>query len=200
MRIDRLNDALQMRLWRLRVLWATWRERGVVPDSYLRRVMALHRLLGVPPDYAARGMLLHRECEDLVEVSCGPGGRGRMMSAAIKMRWLDMQTAAAAADIALLVKSAFRSVDEQALIFREQLAATCHVAQLMTWVAAPGYSEHHSGRALDIGADGADDDFENSAAFQWLVTNAGRFGFELSYPRGNAYEFMYEPWHWYCRD
>ena len=60
-----------------------------------------------------------------------------------------------------------------------------------------GYEE--VARALDIGAPGeppAEESFEQTPAFAWLVTNAGAFGFTLSYPRDNPHGIVYEPWHW----
>ncbi|MNW15580.1 D-alanyl-D-alanine carboxypeptidase [compost metagenome] len=38
--------------------------------------------------------------------------------------------------------------------------------------------------------------FEQTPAFAWLQANADRFGFVLSFPRGNACGYLYEPWHW----
>ncbi|WP_338924995.1 D-alanyl-D-alanine carboxypeptidase family protein (plasmid) [Pseudomonas silesiensis] len=38
--------------------------------------------------------------------------------------------------------------------------------------------------------------FEETDAFAWLTKHAGSFGFEMSYPKGNARGFNYEPWHW----
>ena len=67
----------------------------------------------------------------------------------------------------------------------------------------PGFSEHHSGRALDLGTPGCDglsEDFEATQAFEWLSESASRFGFVLSYPHDNAWGFSYEPWHWALRE
>jgi D-alanyl-D-alanine carboxypeptidase len=68
-------------------------------------------------------------------------------------------------------------------------------------LAPPGYSEHQTGWALDIGDDkdpAADDNplFERTAAFRWLQKNARRYGFELSFPPKNWQGVIYEPWHW----
>ena len=73
------------------------------------------------------------------------------------------------------------------------------VEQILTVNAAPGYSEHHSGNALDIGTPGeapAEASFETTAAFEWLATHAGKFHFHMSYPRDNIHGIVYEPWHW----
>jgi len=77
------------------------------------------------------------------------------------------------------------------------------VEEILTVNAAPGYSEHHSGYALDIGTPGeppAEESFESTAAFAWLGEHAGRFGFQLSYPRDNPHGIVYEPWHWCWHD
>jgi hypothetical protein len=42
-----------------------------------------------------------------------------------------------------------------------------------------------------------EEEFEHSQAFQWLIQNAHKFGFRLSYPRGNKFGIAYEPWHWF---
>jgi hypothetical protein len=66
--------------------------------------------------------------------------------------------------------------------------------------AAPGFSEHHSGRALDIGCPGyahLEEEFEQSPAFAWLQRRGGEFGFRMSFPRNNSIGVLYEPWHWY---
>ena len=44
-----------------------------------------------------------------------------------------------------------------------------------------------------------DEAFESTAAYAWLAKHARRFGFSLSYPRGNPEGFLYEPWHWRYR-
>ena len=73
--------------------------------------------------------------------------------------------------------------------------------QGIRWVAPSGYSEHHTGWALDIGDElnpKADDNptFENTAAYRWLYQNARRFYFELSFPKNNWQGVGFEPWHW----
>ena len=65
--------------------------------------------------------------------------------------------------------------------------------------AAPGFSEHHSGRAIDIATPGTRPltvEFERSKAFAWLTANAAAFGFTMPYGRGNTFGFEFEPWHW----
>ena len=67
--------------------------------------------------------------------------------------------------------------------------------------APPGYSEHHTGFAIDL-TDGnfpkkdLTIDFENTNAYKWLTRHAQDFGFELSFPPNNLQGLSYEPWHW----
>lgn len=113
--------------------------------------------------------------------------------------WRRMQAAAREDDIALEAISGYRSHDYQLGIFERKLARGLTVAQILAVNAAPGYSEHHGGRALDIGTPGepaAEESFEATPAFAWLHRRAGEFRFALSYPRGNPHGIVYEPWHW----
>ena len=64
--------------------------------------------------------------------------------------------------------------------------------------ADQGYSEHQLGTAIDfttseIGTTYSG--FEKTPAYQWLLDNAYKYGFILSYPEGNTY-YQFEPWHW----
>lgn len=168
-------------------------------DDYTRRVKALHRKLRVPRDYTLRGLAFHREASELVSAPCGRDGKQHSMTPATLARWLAMQAAAAEDGIPILVASAFRSVDDQAQLIRRQLRyCDSGIEGLLGWIAAPGYSEHHTGEALDFECIPADTAFENTPTFEWLCRNAGKFGFSLSYPPGNGYGVIYEPWHWRC--
>ena len=68
---------------------------------------------------------------------------------------------------------------------------------------APGYSEHHTGRAVDIATPGSrplTEDFESTDAFRWLQAEATGFGFAMTYPRDNPWGIIYEPWHWSTKE
>ncbi|WP_313320325.1 D-alanyl-D-alanine carboxypeptidase family protein [Stenotrophomonas sp.] len=116
--------------------------------------------------------------------------------------WQRMQQAAAIDGLALDAISGYRSHAYQLGIFERKLARGLSVADILTVNAAPGYSEHHSGAALDISAPGeppAEESFEHTAAFAWLQQHAPGFGFHMSYPRDNPHGIVYEPWHWCYR-
>lgn len=69
-------------------------------------------------------------------------------------------------------------------------------------VAPPGYSEHATGYALDFavrpstGCPDVEGCMAASPQARWLLANAPRFGFELSFPGGNRQQVKWEPWHW----
>jgi D-alanyl-D-alanine carboxypeptidase len=80
-----------------------------------------------------------------------------------------------------------------------KLAKGRSIDEVLTVNAPPGCSEHHSGRAVDVGCAGTaplEESFETTPAFAWLQRHAAAFGFSLSYPRGNRHGYLYEPWHW----
>ena len=90
-------------------------------------------------------------------------------------------------------------VDIMLALEKNQWGAGQSVSDILNVNAAPGFSEHHTGRAIDLAEPGAEpltEDFESSAAFVWLEKNAANFGFSMSYPRENRQGFIYEPWHW----
>lgn len=67
-----------------------------------------------------------------------------------------------------------------------------------TFSADQGYSEHQLGTTIDFTTEksaGSLAGFDSTEAYTWLTRNAYRYGFVLSYPKGNAY-YQYEPWHW----
>ena len=168
------------------------------------RPRASARALGVPKNY---GRLRHlaRQREARVLVSVGPApddGQLVRLAPGAAVAWRQMRAAAARDGIVLLPLSGFRSVARQTALIRRKLAAGERIEKILELVAAPGFSEHHTGRALDIGTPGdveLNEDFGQTAAFRWLRRHAGQFGFHLSFPRGNRHGFGYEPWHWCWR-
>lgn len=117
--------------------------------------------------------------------------------------WLRLRAAAAADGIVLDAISGYRSHDYQLGIFERKLSRGQTVGQILAVNAAPGFSEHHSGFALDIGTlddPPAEESFETTPAFAWLREHAGEYGFHMSYPRDNPHGIVFEPWHWRFRD
>lgn len=110
--------------------------------------------------------------------------------------WKKMKEAARAEGIHFYIVSAFRSIARQLEINDGKRNRGLIDEEIFRVSALPGFSEHHTGRALDRNTPGfpaLEEEFEDSRAFQWLSQNAGQFGFELSYPRENKYGISYEP-------
>lgn len=125
----------------------------------------------------------------------------RMRASAAK-NYQEMVAAARANGIELVPISGFRTKDEQRKLFFEMKANRNQTAAERAMVSAPpGYSEHHTGYAIDIG-DGVNPStnlsptFDKTEAFKWLDHNAAKYSFELSFPANNKQGVMYEPWHW----
>jgi len=161
----------------------------------------IHEQLGIPADYRQTcGMPEHAECSTLVPVGNDILGRPAMLDAETALAWNCMQLAAATEGQILQLVSAYRSVDYQRQLIRRKLERGLDIRAILQVNAAPGFSEHHSGRALDLGCPGQpylEESFEESAAFAWLQRRASEFGFRLSFPRNNPFGVLYEPWHWY---
>jgi D-alanyl-D-alanine carboxypeptidase len=113
-----------------------------------------------------------------------------------------MQRAAAADGVELQVLSAFRDRALQQHLFFDVKADRNQDARTRARVSAPpGFSEHSTGYAVDLGdgrlpASNLSVGFEASPAFRWLMANANRYHFTLSFPRANRQGVSYEPWHW----
>jgi len=114
--------------------------------------------------------------------------------------WKKMKEAAESDGIHLHIISAFRSIARQSEIIEDKKRKGIPEDMIFRVSALPGYSEHHTGRAIDIGTQShidLEEEFENSEAFCWLIAHARQFGFRLSYPKENPYGIAYEPWHWF---
>lgn len=92
----------------------------------------------------------------------------------------------------LTIVSGHRSVATQARLWNSALARYGSPASARIYVAPPGGSPHHTGRAIDFYLGLPNDSaniaaLRNTVAYRWLVCNAERFGFS---------PYAAEPWHW----
>ncbi|WP_373478523.1 D-alanyl-D-alanine carboxypeptidase family protein [Geminocystis sp.] len=117
-------------------------------------------------------------------------------------KFLQMQTDAKTQGIILMPISGFRSIKDQEYLFfqvkEQRKQPTSKRAEVS---APPGYSEHHTGYAIDIGdgnvpATNLSTNFEQTSAYNWLKNNAAKYSFELSFTPDNLQGVNYEPWHW----
>ena len=114
---------------------------------------------------------------------------------------LKMREEAIKDGIYLVFLSGYRSINLQNDIFFSLKSIRNQEAAERARVSAPpGYSEHSTGFAIDFGdatqrETDFETEFENTDAFKWLIKNAAKFHFKLSFNKNNKY-IDYEPWHW----
>ena len=108
-----------------------------------------------------------------------------------------------------MILSAYRSVDDQLVLYDEEVqrlvdrgfSPELAEEEVSRKIAAPGRSEHELGLALDL----VDEDFTETSERQaqtdtsrWLSENAWRYGFIQRYPEGSEEEtgYAWHPWHY----
>ena len=168
-----------------------------------RAIFVAAQALGVPSDYArSRSLRLVREPAALEFIGADIHDRPQWLAPRAARAFVRMRETAASVRIELQIVSAYRSADYQLGILRRKRERGQPIDEILKVSAAPGYSEHHSGRAIDLTSPGfaaLEEEFEKSPAFAWLRRHARRFGFTLSYPRNNRHGIAFEPWHWCWR-
>lgn len=166
-------------------------------------IQAMHEELGIPHSYASScGLDLQPECQLLVATELDVFGRQPYLEKSSYASWQLMQQKAENEGVILQIVSAYRSAQYQKDLIQRKLDAGQSIEDILKVNAAPGYSEHHSGCALDITTPDFEplaEEFEKSPAFDWLCRHAQGFGFTLSFPRDNPFDVCYEPWHWKYR-
>ncbi len=120
----------------------------------------------------------------------------KQIHAGVDVFLTDMLQEASSTGISLKIVSAYRS-------FYDQISVKTGYKMIYgsganQFSADQGYSEHQLGTTVDITTSKLKTlttQFDRDIAYKWLTENAYRFGFVLSYPKGNSY-YQYEPWHW----
>ena len=172
-------------------------------EEYAARVTRYLAELGIPAAHAAWNHLpLCLEATELHDVGLDIYGRERQLTPHAAARWMALRDAASGDGITLQMVSAFRSLDYQREIFARKLAGGQSLEMILRVNVPPGFSEHHTGRAVDLTTPGCEPlsvEFETTAAFDWLTREGDRFGFTMTYPRTNPFGVAYEPWHWTAR-
>ena len=141
-----------------------------------------------PPDWAP---------SDLVAV---PGSELPLRAEAATAA-ADLLDAAAAAGHRLTTLSAYRSYDYQVRTYGHWVDELGR-AEADRVSARPGYSEHQTGLAWDVGdaatpACDLEACFGDTAAGRWVAAHAAEYGFVIRYPAGaeDVTGFAHEPWH-----
>jgi zinc D-Ala-D-Ala carboxypeptidase len=147
----------------------------------------------------ARGLRPVAEPAQLLSPGSDHHGRRLWLAPAACRAWLRLRAAAAADGVVLVPIRGFRAVAWQRRLLEQKLARGQSLTRILAVSAAPGYSEHHGGNALDLATPddpALEERFERTAAFDWLTRRAPAFGFRMTLPRGNPFGYVYEPWHW----
>lgn len=156
--------------------------------------------LGIPLNAVIdRKLQEYVEAKTLERVEVEAQGKEHLLTPMAAQAWRQMKASASTEGVALHIVSAFRSVKRQVTLVKRKLDAGQSIEQILAVSAPPFFSEHHTGCAIDIGTPGCaalEREFEDTQAFEWLTHNAQAFGFQMSYPAGNATGYIYEPWHW----
>jgi len=170
-------------------------------DEELIRLIEHCDRLGIPKNYGTvHRMPLVRDATELVEAGRDIFNREQRLMPPAADAWARMKVAAANAGIDLQLVSAYRSIGYQTNILKKKLSEGQSLKRILRVSAPPGYSEHHSGRAIDLTTHGCkplEEDFAKTRAYDWLRANARFFGFRESYPKNNRHQLAWEPWHWY---
>lgn len=148
-----------------------------IPESYVPQDLVLLSSYGIPT--LLKGTRLRRVAADSL---------------------VQLVVAATAAGENLVVASAYRSFEEQKIIFdrltftyEEGAGAVC---------ARPGHSQHQLGTAVDFTNEEVIRrtwlPFGNTSASRWLMEHGEEYGFVLAYPRDKEVEtgYQWEPWHY----
>lgn len=103
--------------------------------------------------------------------------------------------------IRLDINSAYRDYETQQKLIN-RMDSSVGVERTEELVAKPGHSEHHLGTAIDFTSPEVGTEqtptFGDTNAYRWLIENAWKYGFALSYPANNSHitGYTFEPWHW----
>ena len=134
------------------------------------------------------------------------------IDARIEEAWNNWYQAALEAGHRLFFASGYRSIELQEINFNQTVQENLNagmseeeaIESAKEYLTEPGYSEHHTGLALDIvdeewivAGKGLIPEYETQASQQWLVDTMTDYGFILRYPEGKEEitGILYEPWH-----
>lgn len=113
---------------------------------------------------------------------------GHQVCSQVKEPLVSLLAGAKARGFTITINSAYRSYNQQEALYNRRIKQY-GLAVAVTLAAPPGYSEHQTGLAVDLGT--------STSGYSWLASNAWRYGFILRYPSGkeSITGYTYEPWH-----
>ena len=174
----------------------------VLNKSVLRQTISLDDSLNSIQSTQNKSLLGHLPYPEASEEELILFSPGIYVHKDIYDNFKEMQFKASQRGISLQLLSGYRSIDLQRDIFYENKSIRNQTAiERSRDSAPPGYSEHSTGYAIDVG-DGNypnthfEVEFEQTPAFKWMKRFASKYHFVLSFPPNNKQGVTYEPWHW----
>ncbi|RYZ93295.1 MAG: D-alanyl-D-alanine carboxypeptidase family protein [Proteobacteria bacterium] len=136
--------------------------------------------------------------DELEVVDLDFAGRPFVLTSRAAEAWRNLVAAASFDDVRIMPASGFRSYLYQQKLIEKRLAEGEALDGVLMSNVLPGFSEHHTGQAVDICSEPmvGEDRFQETDAFAWMTANGHSFGFTLSYPANNGQGLIFEPWHW----
>ena len=134
---------------------------------------------------------------DLVKVSTKYASEAGMLLRKDALdSYIEMSNACEKDGLSIIINSAYRSYDDQVDI-QEYYRKWYGDSYVEKYVAKPGFSEHQTGLAIDIGSRSTNV-FANSKEYKWMLDNSYKYGYIIRYEK--KYEhmtlFRAEPWHY----
>lgn len=123
------------------------------------------------------------------------------LSPEVEAAYETMRTEAEELDLNFVITSDYRSYSDQEDIYNDMLAVYGTVEETDRWVNRPGFSEHQTGLAIDVGSyeswELQELPFGYTPEATWVAENAHHYGFIIRYPEGfeDITNMSYEPWH-----
>ena len=147
------------------------------------------------------GIIILEE-KNIISIGLNSLGKEIFLSKKCALAWDIMQKDAISDSIEISILSGFRSYYKQYEIINYKLNNGLNLEEILKENKLPGLSQHHSGNAIDIISNSykLSLEFEKTLAYTWLVNNAYKYGFFLTYPKDNKDGIMFEPWHWYFKE
>lgn len=157
------------------------------PDDLL---VLVNKYNYVPKDYTPSDLTL------LPSDICTPG-RELYLREEAAQAFCELAQAAKQDGYSILAHSTYRTYDYQKMLY-DNYAASDGVENADTYSARPGYSEHHTGLAVDVRTDTVNyDQFRSTEEYVWMLNNAHKYGYVLHYLEGTQWitGYITEEWH-----
>ena len=137
------------------------------------------------------------EPNDLMEIPEEYASEAGMKSSRIAFNaFREMSNAASKDGLGIIINSAYRSYQDQ-VDLSEYYKKWYGQSYVDKYVAKPGFSEHQTGLAYDVGSKSVNV-FANSREYQWMKDNAYKYGFIERFTKRyeNITGFRMEAWHY----